>query len=79
MPLIIKWSKQVIQALIDEKRWKNSDYYRIFGWLRLQFWREVVEKVKKDTGITFTIIQYRDKFKSVVRNYKVYKVLTKYI
>ncbi len=56
MPLIIEWSEKKIHSLVNEKRRRNSDYYRVFGKLKVRFWNEVAEKVKKETGTDFTEI-----------------------
>ena len=54
--LTIKWSEQEICILIDERRRKNTDYYRIFGRSKVQFWNEVAAKIKEDMVSDFTRI-----------------------
>jgi len=61
----IEWSESEIRALIDIRKKRNEDYYRIFGHSKVQFWNE------------FTGIQCREKFKHVVRECEVSKILVK--
>ena len=75
MPQVIEWSEVEIHALIDERKRRNVDYHRMFGKSKVTFQDEVAEKVKEDTKIVFTGIQCREKFKNLVRNYKVSKIL----
>ena len=73
----IEWSKSKIRALIDIKKKKNEDYYRIFRRLKVQFWNEVAEEIYEVLGSKFTGIQCREKFKHVVRECEVSKILVK--
>lgn len=75
MPQVIEWSEDEIRALINERRRRNEDYHRMFGRSKIPFWNEVAEKVKEDTGTDFTGIQCKEKFKSLVRDCKVSKIL----
>ena len=47
----------------------------MFGRSKVTFWDEVAEKVKEDMGTVFTGIQCREKFKNLVRDCKVSKIL----
>jgi len=73
----IEWSESEIRALIDIRKRRNEDYYRIFGCSKMQFWNEVVEEIYEVLGSEFTGIQYRKKFKHVVRECEVSKILVK--
>ena len=77
MPLTLtaEQSEQEIRTLIDERRRRNDDYYRIFRRLKKQFWKEIVKKIKEDTGTDFTGTQCKEKFKNMVRDCKVSKLL----
>ena len=37
----IEWSESEIRALIDIRKKRNENYYRIFGRSKVQFWNEV--------------------------------------
>jgi len=43
----IEWSESEIRALIDIRKRRNEDYYRIFGRSKVQFWNEVAGKYMK--------------------------------
>ena len=73
----IEWSESEIRALIDIRKKRNEDYYRIFGRSKVQFWNEVVEEIYEVLGSKFTGIQCKEKFKHVVREYEVSKILVK--
>ena len=73
----IEWSESEIRALIDIRKKRNEDYYRIFGRSKVQFWNEVAEKIYEVLEFKFTGIQYREKFKHIVRECKVSKILVK--
>jgi len=77
--LTIEWSEQEIRALIDERKRRNNDYYRIFGRSKVQFWNEVAVKIKEDTESNFTGIQCREKFKNLIKDCKVSKILIIFI
>jgi hypothetical protein len=77
--LTIEWSEQEIRALIDERRRRNTDYYRIFGRSKVQFWNEVAAKIKEDTESDFTGIQCKEKFKNLIKDCKVSKILIIFI
>ena len=72
MPFTVEWSEVEIRSLVNERRRRNKDYYRIFGRSKVRFWNEVAEKVKEKTETSFTGIQCREKFKNVVKECKVY-------
>ena len=73
----IEWSESEIRALIDIRKKRNENYYRIFGRSKVQFWNEVAGKIYEALGSEFTGIQYREKFKHVVRECEVSKILVK--
>ena len=73
----IEWSESEIRALIDIRKKRNEDYYRIFGRSKVQFWNEVAEEIYEVLRSKFTGIQYREKFKHVFRECEVSKILVK--
>ena len=77
--LTIEWSEQEIRALIDERKRRNNDYYRTFGRSKVQFWNEVAVKIKENTESDFTGIQCREKFKNLIKDCKVSKILIIFI
>ena len=77
MTLAIEWSESEIRTLIDIRKKRNEDYYRIFGRSKVQFWNEVAGEIYEALESEFTGIQCREKFKHVVRDYEVSKILVK--
>ena len=73
----IEWSESEIRALIDIRKKRNEDYYRIFGRSKVQFWNEVAGEIYEALGSEFTGIQCREKFKHVVRESEISKILVK--
>jgi len=73
----IEWSESEIRALIDIRKKRNEDYYRIFGRSKVQFWNEVAGEIYEVLGSEFTEIQCKEKFKHVVRDCEVSKILVK--
>ena len=73
----IEWSESEIHALIDIRKKRNEDYYRIFGRSKIQFWNEVAKEIYEELESKFTGIQCREKFKHVIREYEVSKILVK--
>jgi len=66
-----------MQLLINLRRERNEDYWRRFGKSNLPFWEEIMTQIKEEFRIAFTGLQARDKFKGMVRECKVNKILVK--
>jgi len=77
MTLAIELLESEIRTLIDIRKRRNEDYYRIFGCSKVQFWNEVAGEIYEALGSEFTGIQCREKFKHVVRECEVSKILVK--
>jgi len=77
MPNTIEWSEQEMQLLIDLRRDRNNDYWRRFGRSKVPFWDEIAMKIQEDLGTAFTGVQASDKFKGMVKECKVSKILLK--
>ena len=58
MPNTIEWSEKEIQNLIEERRSRNDEYYRIFGRSRVAFQSIVIENINDELGTRLTGIQY---------------------
>ena len=69
------WSDNEIQALIDERRNRNWDYwYGYPGRSRVSFWQSVADAVNGDCGSNYTGTQCKRKFASLVKEYNVSKI-----
>ncbi len=79
MLLIIEWLEEEVRALIDKRKRRNADFHLVFERSKVQFWKEVAKKIKKDMETNFTGSQCRDKFKNMIRDCKVSKFLLKFI
>ena len=66
-----------MQLLIDLRKERNVDYWRRFGRLKILFWNEIATKIKEDLGMKFIGVQYKDKFKGMVKDCKISKILVK--
>ena len=73
----IEWSDEEMQLLINLRKERNNDYWRRFGRSNLPFWNEIAAQIKEEFGTAFTGVQARDKFKGMVRDCKVSKILIK--
>jgi hypothetical protein len=43
--------------------------------LKVPFWNEIAQQIETDLGTTFTGVQVRDKFKGMIKDCKVSKIL----
>ena len=77
MPNTIEWSEEEMQLLIDLRKNRNNDYWRRFGRSKIPFWDEIATKIQEDLGMVFTGVQASDKFKGMVKECKVSKILVK--
>ena len=64
-----------MQLLINLRKERNNDYQRRFRKLKVLFQNEIVMQIKIDLGMIFTSIQPKKKFKEIIKNYKVSKIL----
>src|SRR6266496_4129692 len=77
MPNTIEWSEREMHLLIDLRKERNIDYWRRFGRSKVPFWNEIAMKIEEDLGMKFTGVQCKDKFKGMVKDCKVSKILVK--
>ena len=75
MPVTIEWSDEEMQLLIDLRRERNEDYWRRFRRLRLPFWNEIAVTIQERFTIAFNGLQAKEKFKGMVKDCKVSKIL----
>ena len=75
MPTTIEWSDEEMQYLIDLRRERNDDYWRRFGRSKLPFWNEIAAQIQERFTTAFNGLQAREKFKGMVRDCKVSKIL----
>jgi len=73
---LVLWSDDEIQALIDERRSRNWDYwYGYPGRSRVQFWEIIAGSVNSNCGSNYTGNQCKRKFASLVSEYNVSKLI----
>ena len=75
MPNTIEWSEEEMQLLINLRKKRNNDYQRRFGRSKILFWNEIVLQIENDLGMTFIGLQIREKFKRMIKNCNVSKIL----
>jgi len=70
------WSDDEIQALIDERRSRNWNYwYGYPGRSRVRFWEIIAGSVNRNCGSNYTGTQCKRKFNSLVSEYNVSKLI----
>ena len=77
MPNTIDWNDAEVQLLINERRSRNEEYWFNLGRSKLPFWKEVADKIKEEFNTDVTAVQCQAKFKGMVKDYKVSKILIK--
>ena len=77
MPNTIEWSEEEMQLLINLRKERNTEYWRAFGRSKVAFWNRIAEKIQEELGTVFTGAQAREKFKGMVSDCKVSKILVK--
>ena len=77
MPNTIDWDDNEVKLLIDERRNRNKEYWFMLERLKLPFWKNVAEKIKEKFNTDITAMQYQAKFKGMVKDCKVSKILIK--
>lgn len=75
MPTTIEWSDDEMQYLIDLRRERNGDYWRRFRRSKLTFWNEIAAQIQERFTTAFNGLQAREKFKGMVKDCKVSKIL----
>ena len=75
MPNTIEWLEDEMQCLIDLRKERNNDYWRRFGRSKVPFQNEIVKQIEINLGTTFTGIQTRKKFKGMIKDCKISKIL----
>ena len=69
----VTWSDQEIRLLINQRKNRNIEYYRIIGRSRAGFWDSVARRINRAAGSNFTGRQCRRKFQNLVSIYYVSK------
>ena len=70
------WENTHIQALIDERRRRNYDYYYNYpGRNRRQFWQDLANSINDTCHTNYTGEQCRSKFNSLITDYNVSKLI----
>jgi hypothetical protein len=75
MPTTIEWSDEEMKLLINLRRERNEDYWRRFGRSKLPFWNEIAATIQERFTTAFNGLQVREKFKGMVKDCKVSKIL----
>ena len=70
-----QWTYQEIRLLIDQRKNRNIEYYRIIGRSRLAYWDSIARRINRVTGSNFNGNQCKRKFKNLVATYNVSKII----
>ena len=73
----IDWNDNEIKLLIDKRRNRNKKYQFMLGRSKLPFWKDVAEKIKEEFNTDVMAVQCQAKFKGMVKDCKVSKILIK--
>jgi hypothetical protein len=65
------WTEQTIQLLINQRKYRNREYYQIIGRSRKNYWESISRRINREAGSNFTGIQCRRKFNNLVSHYYV--------
>ena len=71
----IEWSEEKMQLLINLRKEQNNNYWRRFERSKILFWNKIAVQIEIDLGMTFTSVQAKEKFKGMIKDCKVSKVL----
>jgi hypothetical protein len=77
MPNTIDWDDNEVKLLIDERRSRNEEYWFMLGRSKLPFWQNIAEKIKEEFNMDVTAVQCQAKFKGMIKDCKVSKILIK--
>ena len=77
MPNTIEWSKEEMQLLINLRKNRNEYYWKRFSRSKVPFWDEIATTICEVFGTDFTGVQAREKFKGMVKECQVSKILEK--
>jgi hypothetical protein len=69
-----EWNERTIRLLINQRKYRNQEYYRIIGRSRVNYWNSVARRINRDVGSNFTGVQCKRKFNNLVSKYYVSKL-----
>lgn len=73
----VTWNEQQIRLLINQRRYRNTEYHQIIGRSHVAFWDSVARRINgaaQTVQSHFTGLQCRRKFENLVSQYYVSKV-----
>ena len=77
MPNTIDQDDNEVKLLIDERRNRNEEYWYMLRRSKLPFWEDIMGKIKEEFNMDVTAVQCQAKFKGMIKDYKVSKILIK--
>lgn len=69
-----EWTEHTIQLLINQRKYRNREYYQIIGRSRTSYWESIARRINRDAGSNFTGRQCSRKFNNLVSHYYVSKL-----
>ncbi|RGB23916.1 hypothetical protein C1646_773808 [Rhizophagus diaphanus] len=64
-----EWNERTIWLLINQRKHRNREYYRIIGRSRRRYWDSIARRINRVANSDFTGIQCKRKFNSLVSRY----------
>src|SRR5436853_2718173 len=68
-----EWNERTIRLLINQRKYRNREYYEIIGCSRRNYWKSIARRINREAGTNFTENKCKRKFNNLVSHYYVSK------
>jgi hypothetical protein len=70
-----EWNERTIRLLINQRKYRNREYYEIIGRSRRNYWESIARRINREAGTNFTGNKCKRKFNNLVSHYYVSKLV----
>jgi hypothetical protein len=70
-----EWNERSIRLLINQRKYRNREYYEIIGRSRRNYWESIARRINREAGTNFTGNKCKRKFNNLVSYYYVSKLV----
>ena len=70
-----EWNERSIRLLINQRKYRNREYYEIIGRSRRNYWKSIARRINREAGTNFTGNKCKRKFNNLVSHYYVSKLV----
>jgi hypothetical protein len=70
-----EWNERSIRLLINQRKYRNREYYEIIGRSRRNYWESIARRINREAGTNFTGNKCKRKFNNLVSHYYVSKLV----